>query len=707
MSIIQKIRDKGTWFLFSFVILALIAFIVQDGLNSGGGWFKRHSTTVGVVEGKKIDYMVYQERVKQMEDQYAGRYGKANNDQIQNDVWKQFVLQEVMEKQKEELGLQVTSKEVNDMLFINPNSGLRQQFTDKKTGQFDPNPLKQQIAEIRKKKDKEGMTQLNEFINSLVSERIKEKYSSLLEKTEYTPKWMKEKTNADKSLIASVSYAFVPYSAVADSSVKVTDEDINAYVGKHKDNFKQTESRSISYVSFDAGPSAKDSADLWQQLAQLKGELAATTEASSFLVRNGSETDFLDGYVLKSKMQMPDKDSIQNLAEGAVYGPYLDVNQYVLAKMIGKRTIPDSVKVRHILIATVNPQTGQPVMADSVAKKRADSIAVAVKGGADFRMLVVQYSGDDGSKEKGGEYEFTSQQFSSLAKEFAEEAFYAPAGDKKVIKTEFGYHYIEVLSQKAFGPACKVAYMSKSIVPSNETDNMASGAANQFAGESRNAKAFGQNVVKRKYNRLIATDIKPTASSIPAIGENRQLVRWIYEAEKGDVSEPYTVGDKYIVAMVAEINEEGTMSASKARPTVEGILRNQKKAAILLKKIGTPSSLEAVARAAGSSVPVERADSLKFSEEIIPNVGQEPKIVGAAFNKQWQGKLTPAIAGNGGVFVIKTESIGAVPTMEGSDSMDMQKYYEMMMRGQSGQQSESMEALIKAADVKDKRAEFL
>jgi peptidyl-prolyl cis-trans isomerase D len=52
--------------------------------------------------------------------------------------------------------------------------------------------------------------------------------------------------------------------------------------------------------------------------------------------------------------------------------------------MVGIRQLPDSVKSRHILIATKDAQTGQPKLEDSVAKKRIDSIAAAIQGGGRF-----------------------------------------------------------------------------------------------------------------------------------------------------------------------------------------------------------------------------------------------------------------------------------------------------------------------------------
>ena len=61
------------------------------------------------------------------------------------------------------------------------------------------------------------------------------------------------------------------------------------------------------------------------------------------------------------------------------------------------------------------------------------------------------------------------------------------------MKTQFGYHYIEILSQTGSSPAYKVAYVSKSIFPSSTTDDSVSNTASQFAGDSRDEKAFETN----------------------------------------------------------------------------------------------------------------------------------------------------------------------------------------------------------------------
>jgi peptidyl-prolyl cis-trans isomerase D len=374
--------------------------------------------------------------------------------------------------------------------------------------------------------------------------------------------------------------------------------------------------------------------------------------------------------------------------------------------MIGKRNMPDSVKVRHILIKTGDQ--GRITVADTLASRRMDSVVTAIRGGANFQEMVLRYSDDEGSKNTGGEYEFASSQFAGLSREFAEVAFYGVAGDKKVVKVEnasySGYHYIEVISQKNFEPAFNIAEFSKAIVPSDETQTRASGLASQFAAQSRTKKDYEENIRKSKYNKLIASDIKPLDATINGLGSSREVVRWIFETEPGTVAEtPFQVEDKFVVPVVTKVFEKGLMPVEKARPMVESIIRNEEKGKQIAKKIGNANSLQAVAQATGQQVA--QADSVMFSSAFVPNVGQEPKVVGASFNKAYQSKVSPAIVGNGGVFVIQINNIGAVANAAGEIKDQQLELIQTQQRAFSDPRIVS-EILKKTVKIKDERHKF-
>ncbi len=710
MSIIQTIRDKAAWIIIGAIAIALIAFVVQDAFHNSS-MFNRSANTLGVINGEKVNAIEFETRVNQAETQYRNQ-GYALNDMmkanIRESLWNEYVENAIMNDHYDELGLEVSDKELSDILYgANPPQDLRQQFSDPKTGVYDANLAYQQIQALRKQKNSPMYNSFfNQYLPALVKARQREKYLSLIANTVYVPRWLVEKMISDDSQQASISYVSIPYSSISDSAVKVSDKDVQSYLDAHKDDYQQEESRSIEYVMFDAAPTQQDSAAVLEQVLALKEEFITTNDVSSFISRNGSETPYYNGYVQKSKLQVPNADSLMQLSEGQVFGPYIDNTNYTLAKMVEKRTLPDSVKVRHILIKTA--EQGMPTTPDSVAKKRIDSIVNALNAGANFDTLVARFSEDEGSKETGGVYEFSSMQYGNLSKEFAETAFLGKTGDKKTVKVEnptySGYHYIEVLSQKNFEPAYKIAYLTKPIYASDETMNKAMGLASQFVGEARSKKEFEQIAQKKNYTKFSAVDIKPMETMISGLGTSRELVKWMYDAEVGDVADrPILVGDKYVVPVLTASYDKGLMPVSVARSSVEPVIRNEKKAEQIIDKMGTPSTLEAVAQK--FAVQVAKADTILFSSPFVPNVGQEAKVVGASFYKGNLQKVSAPIPGYSGVFVIRTEKVSALSN-EGFNAVQQQSAMQQYQQRAFSDPRLILEILKKDVKIKDERYKF-
>lgn len=695
MSVIQRIRDKGAWIVFAIIALALIAFILQDGVGRGGSAFS-NTTVIGKVNGQKIDRQDFESKLAMQERMYGAQ--GAQRDQLIGALWMQEVERIVLDQEYNKLGLQVSPKELSDILF-GPNSPLRQEFTDPNTGEFKVAEARQAFNQLKKSTNKEQVEMINKaYIEPTIEQTLRSKYLALLQQASYVPKWLVEKQQADNNAIANISYVYMPYAAISDSAVKVTDADVAAYVKKHSKEYqKEEETRSINYVYFNASPNGVDTQYTLNQVMSLKDEFATTTDVASFLNKVGTELTYYDSYFSKARMQQPNKDSITRTPVGGLYGPYLDGGNYTIAKMVGVKSWPDSARVRHILIATQNPQTGQVTRADTTAKKLADSIEAAIKGGADFVALCAKYS-DDGNKNTGGVYEYFEQ--GKMVIPFNDFCFDKPVGSKGVVKTDYGYHYVEVLGQKNFNPAYKIAYLSKPILASSETISAANTAASQFAATAKKgSKEFAAAALKSNVNILTAADIKQNDFNINGVGQTRSLVRWVYENKTGAVSEPVEVGDRYIVAIVSGINPAGTLSPAEARPLVEGFIRNEKKAKQILDGKFKGATLEAIASSIGSQV--YRADSLSFSTPFLPNVGSEPKIIGAAFNKTLQGKVSSPIAGLTGVFAVKVESNSARAGI-----MDAETIKQTLLQGSRVAVFRGVQALKSAAVIKDNRFKF-
>lgn len=719
MSLIQDIREKYAKWAVVAIALSLVGFIMMDAFSSRSNLFSGgNSTTVGVVNGKKIDYFDFETKVKTQEQQAAAQgqnLGESGRERIIENVWNQEVNQAVMGAEFRKLGFNIGEKELNDLLYgNNPPQDLKQRFTNEQ-GQYDAAQAQNFLNQLKRSPQQEDRAQLAAYIKSLEQIRMMDKYTSLLNNSIYYPKWFVEKQNSDNSGLAKISYVFYPYTKMADSAVTISDKEIQEYISKNKTKFKQEESRSIAYVVFDASPTSADTAALVNQMTSLKEEFAAEEDPASFLARYGSAMEFFDAYNVGSKIQVPEKDNILALEKNAVYGPYQDGASFVMAKMIDSKVLPDSARARHILIKTTDPQQGIQLLDDSTAKRRIDSIALAIRNGASFEALALQYSEDNqgpdgGSAAKGGDLGWFGMGI--MVKEFNDFCFEGKKGDRDVVKTIFGYHLIEVTDQKNFEKAYKIAYFSKAINPSDETDRKANNDANRFAGDSRSLEAFDANVEKTLkpagINKLVATDIKPndyTIDGINAFGSSRQMVRDIYKAKKGEVLQPHRVGDKYIVAVVTDVFDEGTMSVASARPVAEPALKNKKKAEAIKKIIGNVTTLEAASAATGE--PINTVDSLRITGAAA---FYDAKVIGAAFNLANKGKvINEAIAGQSGVYVVRVDDFTATP-VDGANIEDQQlqltqnaknRAQQMAMYGQ-----DPTAPLKKAAKIKDRRSEF-
>jgi peptidyl-prolyl cis-trans isomerase D len=738
MSVIQNIRDKYARWAVIAIALALTGFILMDAFTGRSRLFSGgNSTSLGRVNGKTIDEAQFEKKVQAQEQSELQRRGgggslkEAERQAIISELWKQEVDQVLLQTEFGKLGLRVEKKERTDMLYgPEPQQLARQYLGNPQTGEYDPNQAQQIVNSIRRGKDNAQKEQLNLLLTAMDNARMLEKYTNLVAGTIHYPKWLLEKQNADNSLMARVSYVNIPASLVSDNAkeVVVTNKEIADYIEKHKDIYKtEDELRTIEYVLFSAAPNAKDTAATLQQIESLKEKFGATNDSAALKTFLASESSlpYGDSYFPESAIQVPAKDSILKISKGAIYGPYLDNDNYVLAKMIDHRILPDSVYCRHILMRT----SGEGGLPDTVAEKRLDSAIAAINAGASFVTVMKQVSMDQAanSQDSLGIMKFSSQQIQE-ADRFDQDfgryiLFEGAKGQRKKVKTQFGYHYIEVVDQIKPEPHFKIAYLSKKIEASDETERNAENTSLQFAGESRDQKSFDANFEKmlkpKGYQKLYATDINSHAYEISGVGVSRKFIKQVFEADKGDVMQPERVSDNYVVAVVTEVNKPGKISVAMGRRFIEPMLLNQKKAAILKKRIGKITTLEAVSSAMGQLI--QTADSVRFSGRGVNPIAFETKVIGATFNPANKGKVVPeAIEGiRGGVFVIRVDNVTSTP-VENADVNLQRAYMETQGRmsivsgnrfgnalpGSFGSQYDPAFVLRRAAKIKDYRNKF-
>lgn len=708
MSVIQKIRDKYARIAVIAIALALLGFILMDAFAGRSSLFGGRDTTIGKINGKKIDAQAFTNRVNEIVKR-QGPNAQVQTNQIVEELWQQEVRDEIMGEQYEKLGITVTDKELDALLFgPNPPQAFRQNFGDPQNPQnWDPNVARQNYNQIKKSGTAEQKAYLAELLDYIEKDALMNKYAALLSNSVYVPKWFVEKRNVDNSGMAKASYVGVPYTSIADSTVKVTDSEIQDYMNAHRKDFEQKEeSRSISYVQFSAAPSPADSAALRNRLAALRDSFQRTTDVKEFLLQNRSDFQYNDSWVAQKDVQFQNGDTIFKSPIGVVTGPYAEFGRYVLVRITDKKTQPDTAKVRHILIGTVNPQTGTATRDTIAAKRIADSVKNVIVSGVPFDSVVMKVSDDPGKVQNRGVYDSITRA-SGFVPEFKEFALNKPVGTKEVVKTQFGYHYIEVLDQRGSSQVYKLALFGLPIEASPETQSSASEAANKLAGNATDEKSFKDFFDKNFKGKGIATSEAPLTANLRPMdfnlpGDNtsaRDLIKDVFEAKKGKVIDPKSIGANYVVAVVTEVNEPGLPSVNAVRPVVEPLLVNKKKAAKIKEQMGKVADLNAVASKFGQQV--QTADSIRFSG--AGPLGFEGKVIGAIFNPANKGKVCPdPIAGQMAVYAIRVEN-----TFTGAVENANVEQQRQMLEMQSRQQMRSpLDLLQRRAEIKDYRAKF-
>ena len=359
--------------------------------------------------------------------------------------------------------------------------------------------------------------------------------------------------------------------------------------------------------------------------------------------------------------------------------------------------LPDSVKVRHILVpfAGATRAAADVVKTDEQAKATADSILGAIKSRNAKFVDLLDLSSDKVSNEKDGEIEFGYN--AGMAAEFKAFSFENKKGDIDVVKTSFGYHIIEILSQKDKEAAYKLATIERKIEASLETEDKIFRDASNF--EIAASKKDFQEVAKEANARVNPVNtIKELDENIPGVGNQRAIVRWTFEegTEVGDVKRFSIPGGGYVIAQVTAKNEAGLMNLTDASVTALPEIRKEKKAKQIKDRISA-TTLEDLAAAENQTI--KSASAINMKNPTIAGAGKEALVVGTAFGLE-EGATSKLVTGDNGVYMIqvtkKTPAVKLDNYQSFANRLGTQKV--------NAVNSRLLQALKDAAEIEDNRA---
>ncbi len=701
MAILNSIRKRGI-FLIIIVAMALFAFVIGDIFRGGGG--SQGDETLAIINGTEISRLDFAKKVE------AAQQGGANTMQVMKNVWNQEVRRVLLKQQYEKLGLNIDEVQINNAIkeALNNNPTFQNE-----AGFFDEGKLQEYVANL-KATSPQAYQQWLDFENNIANNVLEKEYFNLVKGGLVTTLAEGEQEYHFQNDKIDIQYIQIPYSKIPDEEVPVSDKEIEQYIRSHPEKFEVQAQVDIQFVQFTEEPSPQDIDDAREAMLQVlkdKVEYNAVTKNNDTIhgflktndienfVNTHSERPYVDQWWFKNNLSDAIKDTVFKMNLNQVYGPYKVDNTYNLTKLLATRKLPDSVKARHILIpfigsASADQDTKQT---EEQAKKTADSLLVVLKRDkSKFASFVKEYSADKGSLDKDGVYDWFG--YRAMVAPFRDFAFEGKTGDMGVVKTQFGFHIMEVLGQKNMQDVVKIATISKTIEPSEKT-------LNEIFSKSAN---FEVNARKGDFNEVAKEsdyDVKPVNkvgeldATLPGIGENRSVVSWAFKEDTkiGDVKR-FSLPNGYAIVQLTRKNPKALMSIAQASATVTPILRKEKKAKKIRESI-SGSTLQEIATSQG--VTVKTANAITMANPNLPGIGVEPKVVGTAFGTK-QGEETNLIDGKTGVFKVKVLKITYAPELDNYASFAGQLNRSILPRIQN----DVISALKKAADIEDNRADF-
>ena len=703
MSVINKIRERSG-LAVGVIAVSLLLFIVGGDLLSGQSrLFGGNQQKIGEIAGQSIDYPEFNAKVDEIRAQFEQQTGRAPAEQdlvqIREQAWNQMLFEIAYQKQFDKLGLKVSPEELIDMVQGNNISPqVRQAFTNPQTGVFDKSQIVSYLKGLKNLPPQQQAAWAS-FEQNLSNERLREKYENMMRMSIFATTAEARKEYQAQNSRADVKMLFVPYYTVNDTTVKVTDSQLNDYLSAHKDEYPGVNSRSLQYVTFSVAPSKEDSATLYSEIKTLARGLGSAQNDSVFAQQNSDVRVPL--YLTAGEMPEQLREAIPTFSPGGIYGPFREGNTYFIYKYGGtKRDTSFTARASHILIRP----TAQTDSAKADARRRAEGILKQIQAGASFEALA-QTNSDDGSKQVGGDLGYFKND-GQMMKPFETAVFGAGSAGliPRLIETDYGYHIIKVTEPKT-NQLYRVVGIGKTINPSQATRDEALRKADQFAAEARTKADFDAKAKEDK-SIVVATAerIPEGASNVNALTDARTVVRWAFndKTEVGDVSEPFEVGDQYVIAVLTNKTDEDDVKVDDYRAELTAKVRNDLKAEQIIAKLGSADgSLETIAQKYGAGALVEEVQDVNLATGFLRSAGVDPVALGRIFGQK-TGKRSKPFAGDAGVLVVETTNLTPAP-----DVADYTMYKTQIQQNAAARVGFSInEAIKEAANVKDMRAKF-
>lgn len=656
MAVIGKIR-KHSGLLVIVIGVALAAFVLGDLSKTK----TRNTNTIGEINGEKVSYREYSNRLEQNLGYERQRLGKQNlsaaeNFNIRQLTWNQFLSDVILGNEYEDLGLKVSSDELFELVQgNNPHRFILQYFSNPNTGEFDRNVVLNFLQNIDNM-DPENTQQWLQLEQAIKSDQLAQKYINLVKKGYYVPDELAKFEYLAQNNKVKVNLVTKQYNEISDSIVSVTDSEIEDYYAEHISDYQQYEElRDIEYVMFEVKPSVEDRVRTTNQINEFFEEFKTTDDVITF-VNAVSDKRYDSTFFKKGQLPVQIDEGLFDAKVGEIVEPYLDNDIYYMAKLIDSQVRPDSLSASHVLISYRGAQFAGPEITRTKeeAKLLADSILNVVRRNKDkINEIAVEMSDDPSAAENEGETGW----FPDLAMlwSFNNAVLTNPVNSVVIAETAFGYHVIRVMGKKGFNKKVRVAIIERAIEASGQTYQNVYTEASKFAALNTTPEEFENSIIEQGLNKRTVPGLRTMSNFIAGIETPRSIVQWAYndQTEVGSISPIFDLDGKYVVAILTSIKEKGDLPLEEVYDIAKAELIKEKKFEYIQNRLNGKIEFSQIATELQKSA---QEIELSFASPNIEFYGREPEVVGKVFAKKL-GESSGLVKGNNGVYAFEVTDI--------------------------------------------------
>lgn len=731
MATLERIR-RSSGLLIIVIGMAMLAFILTDLLSSGNSFLRGNANSIGSINGDKVDIREFNRLMEQARETYVSNTGdatfqNATEKQFADQVWNRILRERLYGEILTKNGLAVPEKELYQRIVNNPNIRDNQSFRDPNTGQFSETVFRQALSQVQSQRGTdpqvdEMWSAWVEFENAVKEQGRYDKLHKLTQGAIYFPEALAKELLNDQNQNFRGRFVTLRYSEIPDSTVNITDSDLNNYLRQNASDFEREEQRDILYVNFVIEPSEEDKANLIAELNEIKSDRVVANDATgiydtingfesveddSLFVSLKSEAPFDNTYYKRERLLADLDSAIWDAPIGFVHGPYVEGNNYQLAKVTGRIELPDSVRARHILIAFQGAErAAESVTRDVFAARRvADSVFAYIKEDKGrFEEVNDSLSDDIVAQSKGGDLGWFTQ--NTMAKPFGDFCFYKENGTVGMVFTNFGIHIVEIMDQSEGETAIQVARISRTLEASEKTMDDLYNEASTFAS-SVTQESFGAVAEEKGYSPRPVTGLENFDENIAGLGNNRSIVKWAFEEGRGqgDIQLFSNGTASFVVVLMDQVKEEGLPSLDEVEPVLRSRVVVEKKKEQVLKRMqdaaNGATTVEQIAAALGIPETDIFDQRLNFMQVNVTGVGGEPNFV-AMMSGMPLNEIFAPFAGEKAVFCGMVVERDAKMTQGDFAALQDQNQTPMRTRLPNA----LFQSLEESAKVKDMRSKF-